>query len=51
MRRGPIQADLAKATLVELAEQFDPNYGGFGSSSKKVAEVPRTRNFDVPLGS
>jgi uncharacterized protein YyaL (SSP411 family) len=44
MRRGPIQADLAKATLVELAEQFDPNYGGFGSSSKK----PKSPKFPEP---
>ncbi len=44
MRRGPIQADLAKATFLELAEQFDPNYGGFGSTSRK----PKAPKFPEP---
>jgi uncharacterized protein YyaL (SSP411 family) len=43
-RRGPIRKDLAEHTLQELSDQFDPNYGGFGSSSK----VPKAPKFPEP---
>lgn len=43
-RRGPIRPDLARATLQELSEQFDPNYGGFGSNSRK----PKSPKFPEP---
>jgi len=43
-RRGPIRKDLAAHTLQELSDQFDPNYGGFGSSSRQ----PKAPKFPEP---
>ncbi|MBI1324562.1 DUF255 domain-containing protein [bacterium] len=43
-RRGPVRKDLAAHTLQELADQFDPNYGGFGSTSRQ----PKAPKFPEP---
>ncbi len=44
VRRGPVPPDLAEKAMKELAEQFDPNYGGFGSSSRQ----PKAPKFPEP---
>ena len=44
LRRGPVRPDLAQAALQELADQFDPNYGGFGTNSRK----PKSPKFPEP---
>jgi uncharacterized protein YyaL (SSP411 family) len=43
--RGPVPPDLASKSLQELADQFDPNYGGFGANSKR----PRSPKFPEPV--
>ncbi len=43
-RRGPVRKDIAAHTLQELADQFDPNYGGFGSTSRQ----PKAPKFPEP---
>ncbi|MFM7131666.1 MAG: DUF255 domain-containing protein [bacterium] len=44
IRRSPIAPDLTEKALSELADQFDPNYGGFGSSSRQ----PKAPKFPEP---
>jgi uncharacterized protein YyaL (SSP411 family) len=43
-RRGPVRKDLAAHTLQELSDQFDPNYGGFGATSR----TPKAPKFPEP---
>ncbi|MFM1801252.1 MAG: hypothetical protein RJA81_604, partial [Planctomycetota bacterium] len=43
-QRGPVPENLAELALKELADQFDPNYGGFGANSRN----PKSPKFPEP---